>query len=345
MLFGVMRRWWRTPLAINPIAADSRHGKGDVLPCVLILSSSKRNQNFYRDLELARQTRAVFLTEAFDFESYGWNIDRVAIALFGRAPDWIFLNYSQAYTWRLQGFDRLSSPVFGFVGDHYNFLETGPAAITKQTFFRQIPLVALVTAYPNTNNAVAEALGKPNLPFIYLPWAIDPSIFHDLGRHRRYDIACMGALTEGKYPFRRQVRAWLEAQRSLRLYGKKRVKGASGSDHDGEAFNRALNDVRAVFSCASSMNYVLMKYFEIPAAGALLFGERTVELDCLGFVDGDNYIAVTPDNFAERMQACLKGADRDLGEVVRQRGMEFVRENHTWEKRIVGFLEDVRQVL
>lgn len=310
-------------------------------PSVLILSGSKKNQNFYRDKELARQTRAIFLSEDFDFSSYSWDVSKICADFIGVDVDWIFINYIHSYTHKLQGLDRVGKPVLGFVGDHYDFLDQRPAALQKQKFFHSIPLVGMVTAYPHTNSLVAQALGNTELPFFNLFWGIDSSIFKNMGTRRKYDIACMGALTEGKYPFRRQVRFWLEDQKVLRLFRKKRVKGKGGSDHDGEAFNLALNRVRSAFTCASSMRYLLMKYFEIPASGALLFAESIPDFDALGFVDGEHYIAVTPENYREKMIYYLHGPGKSEGEQIARTGYEFVHAYHTWEQRIRVFLPQV----
>ncbi len=314
-------------------------------PKALIISGSKRNQNYYRDRELARQSGGIFINEHFDFSAYDWNIQRIADELLGCNPEWIFLNYVQGYSARLRGFKQLDSPIIGFVGDHYNFLDSNPAAITKLEFFRSLPLVALATAYPHTNASVSRAINQPDIPFLYLPWAIDSSIYYDLGHSRRYDIACIGALTQGKYPFRRQVRAWLEEQKALKLFGKKRVKGLDGSDHDGDAFNLALNHVRSAFTCASSMRYTLMKYFEIPASGALLFAEATSELDALGFRDGEHYVAVTPENYQDRIRFYLLGEGRAEGERIRVAGHVFVHAYHTWQWRIAHFLPQVEALI
>lgn len=343
-----MRAMWQRLFGnVRPtaVASDTRESGLGAAPRVLILTGSKCNQNYYRDMELARQTRSVMLTEHFDYAAYDWNVEAISNSLFGDRPDWIFLNYIQGYSHRLHGFDHLAAPVLGFVGDHYNFLDTTPASLEKQQFFRTLPLVGLVTAYPHTNETVATALAQPHISFIHLPWAVDPIIFHDLGKNRRFDIACMGALTEGKYPFRRQVRAWLEEQGELRLFGKKRVKGRGGSDHDGEAFNLALNRVRSAFTCASSMRYLLMKYFEIPAAGALLFAEHIPDLDELGFRDGEHYVAVSQGNYRDRMHHYLKGAGVVEGERIRHAGHAFVHERHTWKQRIGEFLPQVQMLL
>lgn len=309
---------------------------------LLILSSTKRNQNYYRDLELVRQTRSLFLAENFDWAIYDHDVGRVSSDYFsGGKPDAIFLNYNHHYTHQLRGINELGVPVFGFVGDHYDFTDDSPRARLKQEYFRELTnLAALVSAYPHTNNTVAQALGRSERPFIYLPWAIDPGVFRDLGKHRRYDIACLGALTEGKYPFRREVRAWLESQNQLRYIRKNRIGG-----HDGELFNRALNTTRSAFTCASALHYTLMKYFEIPAAGALMFGETTPELTALGFCDEEHYIAVTPADFREKILYYLLGDGREFGEKIRHAGNHFVCERHTWKIRVASMLQDMQKVI
>jgi hypothetical protein len=203
----------------------------------------------------------------------------------------------------------------------------------------------MVSAYPHTNQVVAKALERPELPFLSLPWAIDPEVFCDLGRRRNYDIACIGALTEGVYPFRRLVRDWLEAQKDLGFFDKKRVKGRGGSGHDGGAFNLALNKVRSAFTCASAMRYTVMKYFEIPASGALLFAEHTPDLEALGFRDGENFVAVTPENFRERIQYYLAAQGREDWDRIRRAGRSFIQAKHTWQRRIAEFLPQVEAVI
>ncbi|MGV6809503.1 MAG: glycosyltransferase [bacterium] len=325
----------------EPIVFDNRRESTCDKPSMLILSSTKRNQNYYRDQALSQQTYSITITEQFDFTTFQWDISQIIRVYFDKEPEWIFINYIAAYTHKLIGFEKINSKVIGFVGDHYNFTDNSDSAQQKQAFFKQLPLFAMVSAYPHTNALVAKALGKENLPFVYLAWAIDPHVFYDLGKNRKYDIACMGAMTVGKYPFRRQVREWLEAQKRLKLFKKKRVKGKNKSDHDGVAFNQALNQCRAAFTCASSMQYTLMKYFEIPASGALLFAEETADLKKLGFRDHIHYIKVTPDNFQQKMLHYLNPNKQPLAEDVRQTGMKFVQEKHNWSVRIETFLEDL----
>lgn len=253
-----------------PDVLDSRSGKLGDAPRVLVLSASKKNQNFYRDKELVCQSRGLMLTEAYDFAAVDWSVSRVVERYFPDGVDYIFLNYNHGYSYRLCDFQQVGAPLFAFVGDHYDFTAERESARIKQAFIRELDIAAMMSAYPHTNDEVRRGLGRQELDFLTLHWAVDPSVFCDLGKRRKYDIACIGAHTESKYPFRRQVRGYLEEQRPLKFFKKQRVCG-----HDGELFNQTLNKMRASFSCASIFGYTLMKYFEIPASGALLFGERT----------------------------------------------------------------------
>lgn len=342
MILRFIRRLFGQYKKTSEIVADTLAVGPVTAPFLLVLSSTKRNQNYYRDLELTRQTRSLFLAENFDWTSRDFDVARVAAERFPSGkPDAIFLNYNHHYTHQLRGLNELGVPVFGFVGDHYDFTDDSPRARLKQEYFLGLTnLVALLSAYPHTNNLVAMALGRPELPFIYLPWAIDPNVFRDLGKRRRYNTACLGALTEGKYPFRREVRAWLESQNQLSYIRKKRIGG-----HDGELFNQALNTTRSAFTCASALRYTLMKYFEIPASGALLFAETTPEFTALGFRDGEHYVAVAPADFREKMMHYLRGAGREQGEQIRHAGNRFVRDQHTWECRIQALLQDLSPYL
>lgn len=308
----------------------------------LILSSTKDNQNYYRDMELARQTRSIFLTELFDYKKYNWSIKEIIENFFKKPPDFIFINYINQYTPFLLDLDGVDIPIIGFVGDHYNFIDNTESALHKKNFFKKIPIACMVSAYPHTNNIVSQSLGNPNLPFIYLPWAISSDVFRDIKLNRKSDIACMGAMTQDKYPFRNIVRNWLENQKDIKLYKRKRAKGKS--DHDAQAFNLALNKCYAAFTCASSMNYTLMKYFEIPAAGNLLFAETTEALNELGFEDRVHYIAVNQSNYKELITYYLKGEGRKEAEAIRTQGYSFIHKYHTWEIRIKIFLEELEKL-
>ncbi len=305
----------------------------------LVLSSSKKNQNFYRDQCLARITGGILLTETFDFSQFGFNLQHIIDSFFKIDVGGIFVNYIPSYTNKINFENVNITNICGFVGDHYNFLDKDEGSLRKQNFYKDIPWKFIVSAYPHTNDKVKNAIGV-TCKFITLPWAIDPFTYKDLNMEKTFDFACIGALSKDKYPFRNNVRDWMLDQSNLKIYRKSRIKGLGGADHDGTAFNFALNQCRSAFTCSSSMKYTLMKYFEIPATGTLLFAEKTVLYEQLGFEDGIHYVAVNNENYKEKINSYLSKSYVDVVYKITENAKYFIHSHHTWNSRIDQFLKN-----
>jgi hypothetical protein len=311
----------------------------------VILTGSKRNQNYYRDLEIGRQANALILTDKFPWHRFGYKLHSVMRHFKVDSPKWIFVNYVDSYSHKLIGLNSFDCPLVGFVGDHYDFSATSASGTRKLKFFQTHPFHIFSTAYENTNAFVAKTIERRSLNFVYTPWAIDPTVFRDLHSYRKYDIGAFGALTSAKYPLRRAVRQWLEGQERISLHGSKRARSLFYGDHDGIQFNKVLNHCFSGFTCASTMSYVLMKYFEIPGSGALLFGQRTEELDRLGFRDSENYVAVDQDSFKKKIGYYLSAAGRQEAEIIRKSGYSLIHEFHNWPVRVKSLLKDLEALI
>jgi hypothetical protein len=315
--------------------------RGQAGPRLLILSGEKRNQNYYRDVALVRRAGGAMVTDAFDFRATGWDVSRVAESVLdGQTPDLVFVSYHHGFTNRLQGLDRLRAPKVGFVGDSYDFLGADAKRAEKAAWFRAANFDALLSVYPHTDEMVWPGLGR-RVPIFHSAWAVDADIFAPQGRRRRYDIASLGAHTAGKYPFRIAVREYLESQHDLRFFSRQRMPGG----HDGRRFARTLNRLRSCFTCASVYRFTVMKYFEIPACGTLLFAEPTDATAPLGFRDGENFVAVTPADFREKFQHYLRQAPDETVARISQAGRQLIESRHTWEVRATEILTLFRQVL
>lgn len=316
----------------------ARHQAG---PRLLILSGEKRNQNYYRDVALLRRADGALVTEAFDFRATGWDVERVAErVLDGQKPDLVFVSYHHGFTNRFRGLDRLRAPKVGFVGDSYDFLGEDAKRAEKAAWFRAANFDALLSVYPHTDEMVWTGLGR-RIPILHSAWAVDAGVFAPQGRARRYDVASLGAHTAGKYPFRIAVREYLESQRELHFYSRQRMPGG----HDGPRFARTLNRLRSCFTCASVYRFTVMKYFEIPACGTLLFAEPTDATAELGFRDGENFVAVTPADFREKFRYYLRQAPDEVVARISQAGRQLIESRHTWDVRATELLTVFRQVL
>ena len=94
-----------------------------------------------------------------------------------------------------------------------------------------------------------------------------------------------------------------------------------------ETYALALNSHYCSVATGSKYRYVLAKYFEIPAAGALLLGERTPDSDAVGLKPGVHYVPIDRTNVVAKMNECVRHPERF--EEIRVAGCEYVRAHHS----------------
>lgn len=94
---------------------------------------------------------------------------------------------------------------------------------------------------------------------------------------------------------------------------------------------------------SSVFNIVVSKYSEIPASGSLLLATYTPDLDKLGFIDGEHYVAVTKENFFEVLDDVLK--NRDKYEQILHAGRKYVLENFSELNRFEQFKRIVEELM
>lgn len=311
---------------------------------LFMLTQKKLNQGFYRDQELLKQTNGVRLTETFPYAKYKWDVRRILDAIYqDDYPDILYIHYNRFWTHQFIGLKDLPMLKIGFVGDPQDFILETPYHIQKKKWFQQARMDAYFTIAPQLNDVVRQGLNDPDLKIIDSHLAMEPSLFYPMGKRRNLDISSYGAHTTNIYPFRRQVRAWLEEQREFSYNKRQRVRWGGGN-HAGH-FATALNRCRSAFTCASIYGYTVAKYYEIPACGTLLFGEHTPLLAGFGFVDNVNFVCVSPDDFKEKINHYLKEIHPDDFATLVEAGRQLVHARHTWSNRIQTVVQDITTLL
>jgi hypothetical protein len=103
----------------------------------------------------------------------------------------------------------------------------------------------------------------------------------------------------------------------------------------GVRYARRIQQYRAAFTDASVFGYVVAKYFEIPATGALLFADGSVAgpLSELGFVDGKHYLSATLANVDERIDYVVDPRNNEQIDDIRRCGRQLVRARHRTSDR------------
>ena len=136
------------------------------------------------------------------------------------------------------------------------------------------------------------------------------------------------------YPLRDRIRE-LSQTGAYRIVCHDHPGYYTGYDYDrneavGRGYAMKINQYRAAFTDSSKFHYVLAKYFEIPATGALLVADDSVSgpLSQLGFVDNENYIAASAENLEEKIRFVLDERNHEELDHIRRRGQELVWERH-----------------
>jgi hypothetical protein len=98
------------------------------------------------------------------------------------------------------------------------------------------------------------------------------------------------------------------------------------------AFLGNLMDSRFVFTAPEGFGITVRKFFEIPAAGALMLCMPPIGFEALGFRAGEHYVGVAPEALPEAVAELERDPDR--AQAIASAGRMLVFEQHTLRHRI-----------
>jgi len=103
----------------------------------------------------------------------------------------------------------------------------------------------------------------------------------------------------------------------------------------GRGYANKIHRFKAAFTDALTFRYLVAKYFEIPATGALLVADGVVgePLRQLGFLDNVHYISVSEENLEEKVQYVLDEYNATRIDAIRRRGQQLVLSAHRTSDR------------
>lgn len=173
---------------------------------------------------------------------------------------------------------------------------------------------------------------------VWIPHSASPDFMVAYNQSPENSILLSGALSE-HYPLRRQMKE-LHAQRAYSIIyhrhpGYHCQYDHQGNENVGRGYAEKINRSRAGFTDSLIYGYVVAKYFEIPATGALLLADDAVSgpLQKLGFIENEHYLPVSKENLEERIQYVLDEANHGALDQVRRAGQELVRSRHKTSDR------------
>jgi len=173
---------------------------------------------------------------------------------------------------------------------------------------------------------------------VWIPHSASPEFKLPYNQHPENSILLSGAV-DGHYPLREQLKRLHEQSRYAINYH--RHPGYHCSyDHRtngnvGRGYAEKINKHRAAFTDSLVYEYVVAKYFEIPATGALLLADDAVRepLAELGFVENEHYVPVSKENLEENIRYVLDESNHEKLDQIRRRGQQLVWEKHKTSDR------------
>lgn len=173
---------------------------------------------------------------------------------------------------------------------------------------------------------------------VWIPHSASPDFMLPYNPNPENSILLSGAIGR-YYPLRQQMRALCE--RGFYSIAYHQHPGYyTGYDYEsnqyiGGAYAKKINSYRAAFTDSLVYRYVVAKYFEIPATGALLFADDAVRgpLQELGFIENRHYFPVSMENLEEKIEYVLDKRNHEELDEIRKRGQALVWERHKTSDR------------
>jgi hypothetical protein len=183
------------------------------------------------------------------------------------------------------------------------------------------------------------------MEFISHPRCIDPECYKDYGLQKQYDVITVGAMWNF-YKFRGYMHNVLsQKHKGMGIRYKNYSHCGINYTHNGfvrERYAQAINQSHMLVSCGGRYHLAFNKIFESMACRTLYVGEKPYGEKELHMEDGVNYVAVTPDNFIDKIKYYLEHPEEM--EFIKENGMKMCKKYHTIDARAKDFaklLEDI----
>jgi hypothetical protein len=180
---------------------------------------------------------------------------------------------------------------------------------------------------------------------VWVPHAASPEFLLPLNKSAENVIFLSGKIND-YYPLRQRLKA-LAVERDLHIVEHPHPGYQCHHNHEtssvvGAGYARRINASRAAFTDASKFNYLLAKFFEIPATGSLLLGDAAVEkqLSQLGFCQRVHYIPVSDVTLESELRHILDAKNHAELDEIRRRGQQLVWSQHKTSDR-AKLIDDV----
>ena len=292
-------------------------------------------------------TREFYYTTMDLMSAYGWKHMEIRklwkgtgtvkdnlIQEFGELPETII--FSQAYEF-LQAhaaeIQRLNCHKVFLADDLHWWNE--PMRTMKSISFALCETVLSTYAY-TWARFYPELFGLKKL--VWIPHSASPDFMLPYNHDPENSIFLSGAMSQ-HYPLRQQLMN-VHERGSYSIKYHRHPGYQVGYDYNqngavGRGYAEKINQHRVAFTDCLTFRYVVAKYFEIPATGALLLADDAVSgpLQELGFIGNTHYVPVSKENLEDSVRYVLDEKNHDELDNIRRRGQELVWQRHKTSDR------------
>jgi hypothetical protein len=253
-------------------------------------------------------------------------------------PDFIFY-YDFAYDYvlspRIYGLNYIDIPK----GVYYIDLQTQTEERKEFVYENKIDMV-----FSPTKDFFFRTLPELKSKFKWLPFSINPDIFKNWKLQKDIDFLLMGRLGHPRYSFRNKVLEKMGGMKGF-VYHKPPYEQKDTDEEIflGEEYAKEINRAKIFFTCGTTLNYPVAKYFEVPACNTLLIAKGNKDLRELGFINGETFIECNDENFCDLAMYYLSHV-KERNRITRN-GYNLVHSRHTNSVRAVEFINIIKSYL
>ena len=278
---------------------------------------------------------------------YGWNqldpsgiwndsrpLDEMLLQRFGQMPDVILFWEGYEFLHAYQHFMKRLDCYKIILADDLHWWDEQMRQNKCESFAM---CDAILTTYKHVFGELYPGLAK-HKRVVWVPHSASPDFLLPFNEEPENAVLLSGAINKF-YPLRQRMKA-LSKQRSYPIIlhphpGYHCGYDYENNDHVGRAFARLINQYRVAFTDSVKYRYLVAKYFEIPATGALLLADDAVSESYrqLGFTEYVHYVPASSENIEERIAFVLDKSNRPQIDEMRRRGQELVLKQHTTSDR------------
>lgn len=180
----------------------------------------------------------------------------------------------------------------------------------------------------------------------WLPHFVHTGIYKDYRLKRDIQLLMIGAVNDN-YPVRKEVLNTFSNDSRFIYHQHPGYRNFNAKEEKrelvGEKYAREIARAQIFFTCPSIYNYPVKKYFEVLACKTLLLAPTFKELEKLGFVPGEHFVAIDEQNFKEKAEYYLAhAAERQK---IAEQGYQFIHQCHTVKIRAMQLAKKIEKIV